>query len=106
MRGEVLKVIFGFLSFGIIPAGAGRRYKAFGGAREGWDHPRGCGEKRRRRGGRQRAAGSSPRVRGEEQFKKSPKKAKGIIPAGAGRSGTTGHNEELRRDHPRGCGEK
>ena len=50
---------------GIIPAGAGKSISQSKAQRLCGDHPRGCGEKREPRDGAERAAGSSPRVRGK-----------------------------------------
>ena len=71
VRGEVTHHLLSFCRDGIIPAGAGRRrfYEArFG---EGWDHPRGCGEKCVRNATQACVAGSSPRVRGEGNNKEA-----------------------------------
>ena len=50
--------------------------------------------------------GSSPRVRGEVARVGGRGQLEGIIPAGAGRSGSYRIDFITDRDHPRGCGEK
>ena len=91
---------------GIIPAGAGRRPRRHSARHSGRDHPRGCGEKALRSSTSSSQSGSSPRVRGEASKNEEKACLQGIIPAGAGRSGTVAPAVEPLRDHPRGCGEK
>ena len=71
---------------GIIPAGAGKSqgFPTVGAGMR--DHPRGCGEKALHPGGNAANEGSSPRVRGKEEYVVGP-----LLDA---------------VDHPRGCGEK
>ena len=91
---------------GIIPAGAGRSKKTTSWWWCARDHPRGCGEKCRRRCRRAPTLGSSPRVRGEAGFRPGGQPGRGIIPAGAGRRKRPSCPPSALRDHPRGCGEK
>ena len=91
---------------GIIPAGAGKSRLTHGAAKEGRDHPRGCGEKHADIRKAIADEGSSPRVRGKGSALAAPRWMPGIIPAGAGKSRPTGQRKEAQRDHPRGCGEK
>ena len=70
----------------IIPAGAGKRCAVVPCVSSLRDHPRGCGEKRKRLQVTRDLWGSSPRVRGKDPQGDPP---------------PTPH-----RDHPRGCGEK
>ena len=72
---------------GIIPAGAGKRTSAPSHRPQGWDHPRGCGEKRLWRGVSPRGWGSSPRVRGKGTLSYNGITLSRIIPAGAGKRG-------------------
>ena len=74
--------------------------------RDRGDHPRGCGEKAPGEAKNETEAGSSPRVRGKVAEEILSHGLRGIIPAGAGKSATTGQQSGRRRDHPRGCGEK
>ena len=53
---------------GLIPAGAGKTGDLCGELLEGWAHPRGGGENRRRRTRTGRPWGSSPRGRGKQTF--------------------------------------
>ena len=106
MRGEGVLGKDGGGAVGIIPAGAGRRQSGRGGHCGPQDHPRGCGEKPAIGVRARTARGSSPRVRGEEDYASDAAKASRIIPAGAGRSFHIGFDGADYRDHPRGCGEK
>ena len=106
VRGEVGVVGEGLDAFGIIPAGAGRSLglrRCLGRQR---DHPRGCGEKRGDLTALPIAGGSSPRVRGEGEFRLVRVLREGIIPAGAGRRVCQLKLKDKDGDHPRGCGEK
>ena len=91
---------------GIIPAGAGRRSPSRCPGRARRDHPRGCGEKCDLYPELKGKEGSSPRVRGEGAPTPPATTSSGIIPAGAGRSGSFKRAASSARDHPRGCGEK
>ena len=71
---------------GIIPAGAGKRGLPSWRACQGWDHPRGCGEKLSAHVASVAEQGSSPRVRGKGWRDPSFEWMDGIIPAGAGKS--------------------
>ena len=91
---------------GIIPAGAGRRWRI---SLRRWrfrDHPRGCGEKSPSGAMTMALLGSSPRVRGEAVGRVPRENGDGIIPAGAGRSLESWQCLPGAGDHPRGCGEK
>ena len=91
---------------GIIPAGAGKRFRASPTSFWTWDHPRGCGEKVFSGEAKRANKGSSPRVRGKAAYVARYCLKKGIIPAGAGKSTSKRNNRTSLRDHPRGCGEK
>ena len=71
---------------GITPACAGKSFQSLPEAVRGLDHPRVCGEKRKRHRKRKGNPGSPPRVRGKE----------------AAPMTINTFNE----DHPRVCGEK
>ena len=94
------------LKLGIIPAGAGKSGAMHGGGGLGEDHPRGCGEKASQYLPQKGDSGSSPRVRGKDERRESASRRRGIIPAGAGKSGAMHGGGVLGEDHPRGCGEK
>ena len=94
------------LPMGIIPAGAGRRFRRWRWPGRGRDHPRGCGEKLHRAPRRNGQDESSPRVRGEVPELSIDVQHHGIIPAGAGRSTSKTPPPPPAGDHPRGCGEK
>ena len=106
VRGKALCGLYHGGAGRIIPAGAGKSHARRNRARIDGDHPRGCGEKSS--GVRRLSAsqGSSPRVRGKATLSTIPAPQKGIIPAGAGKSGKQAERAAVRRDHPRGCGEK
>ena len=106
MRGEAPAGDTEIVGGGIIPAGAGRSEVGFGAFESEGDHPRGCGEKLAYPPPATTRPGSSPRVRGEVRHPRIPRNLKGIIPAGAGRSGEVCSKRIHRWDHPRGCGEK
>ena len=69
---------------GIIPAGAGSTRVPPAPSPRGRDHPRRCGEHRRRGWIRRRTRGSSPQVRGAPVVLEHADPVDGIIPAGAG----------------------
>ena len=91
---------------GIIPAGAGKRWRPTSAWPLSRDHPRGCGEKLDGLVLHVCWEGSSPRVRGKAHSPESQKSTRWIIPAGAGKSTATSSASAGPRDHPRGCGEK
>ena len=68
-------------------------------------HPRVCGELDDRRGGRHRAAGSSPRVRGTQESADRRAERPRFIPACAGNSPSLATPALPRSVHPRVCGE-
>ena len=69
------------------------------------DHPRACGEHRRRHCRTGRTAGSSPRVRGTLLGALHGDRIRGIIPARAGNTMTRISFYIAEGDHPRACGE-
>ena len=106
VRGKGCKLRRAGSILGIIPAGAGKRGYSSARRSSPRDHPRGCGEKRRRRGRRPPRPGSSPRVRGKDLNRRERRALVGIIPAGAGKRKPCRRKPGRGRDHPRGCGEK
>ena len=90
---------------GIIPAYAGSTAWSSLAAARGMDHPRVCGEHRRRFGGSICQAGSSPRMRGAPWRGLRDHGAAGIIPAYAGSTTSPRCRCGKSGDHPRVCGE-
>ena len=90
---------------GIIPACAGNT--RVGQARRIYsrDHPRVCGEHRRRYADGASDLGSSPRVRGTRIPRAAENDIPGIIPACAGNTCNPFFQPFRSRDHPRVCGE-
>ncbi len=89
----------------IIPAGAGSTSPCRGRTTCPGDHPRGGGEHMISLRMASRPSGSSPRGRGALQDSHFPRERGGIIPAGAGSTGTSRTPGNGRPDHPRGGGE-
>ena len=90
---------------GIIPAYAGSTFYN-GSARSSYrDHPRVCGEHDGIYGPNTKRAGSSPRMRGAPDFVIVKATQGGIIPAYAGSTPMVVIIIEVKRDHPRVCGE-
>ena len=90
---------------GIIPAYAGNtpRFRWCRKARR--DHPRVCGEHRRRTRLAITLSGSSPRMRGTLSGALPSIQGHGIIPAYAGNTRSRTRFTHRRWDHPRVCGE-
>ena len=91
-------------SSGIIPAGAGLTVRDVFRDNLARDHPRGCGAHYHSKFWTCLCGGSSPRVRGSLEMTAEQKKEYGIIPAGAGLTGTLNQKGQFFGDHPRGCG--
>ena len=91
---------------GITPACAGKSAALPQQPRQGWDHPRVCGEKGRRSSRGVCSSGSPPRVRGKVVFSLSRPLCGRITPACAGKRRIVGNYERATTDHPRVCGEK
>ena len=90
----------------ITPACAGRRTRAQSLPLRLSDHPRVCGEKKRKSLPLDNRWGSPPRVRGEERPAPTAPGVKRITPACAGRSTIKLQGIAMAQDHPRVCGEK
>ena len=104
VRGSQAEVRHAELGRRIIPAGAGltqcRRLQRS----TGWDHPRGCGAHSVVPMMARSTPGSSPRVRGSLDGIALLVYLEGIIPAGAGLTGSIRQGWRSAGDHPRGCG--
>ena len=106
MRGKGNAWDWFFTGTRITPAYAGKRlimYIMCGRIR---DHPRLCGEKNLRWSIRSSNAGSPPPMRGKAFNFRHTVKEIGITPAYAGKSLCDQLGVQVRRDHPRLCGEK
>ena len=90
----------------ITPAYAGKSGSWSSYCMHRWDHPRVCGEKFPVSRELVRNEGSPPRMRGKENLHGGRAALKGITPAYAGKSFSSGHEKGLVWDHPRVCGEK
>ena len=90
----------------ITPAHAGKRPHFFRVNANAWDHPRPCGEKRRRPTRDSTMSGSPPPMRGKAACGLEIPSAVGITPAHAGKSARFAFWYLSYRDHPRPCGEK
>ena len=106
VRGEAYMCISVETRPRITPACAGRRPPGSPGQPRWWDHPRVCGEKMPCRTTARMAAGSPPRVRGEDARHDLNQSYQGITPACAGRSFVLPSIISAPPDHPRVCGEK
>ncbi len=69
------------------------------------DHPRRCGENRRRNRMNEMKVGSPPQVRGKRRQGCSRRSSGGITPAGAGKTAIEFNELFNEQDHPRRCGE-
>ena len=105
MRGKRNKLTVLRTALGITPAHAGKTFSGQSRKKQGWDHPRACGENNSAILHALCIRGSPPRMRGKPKCIKKPMKASGITPAHAGK--TPDRFEETREswDHPRACGE-
>ena len=90
----------------ITPAYAGKSYPRCQRDALWRDHPRLCGEKRKRRHARLSSWGSPPPMRGKEAVVIGYGDFCGITPAYAGKRVALHLHIGFRRDHPRLCGEK
>ena len=90
---------------GIIPAYAGNTVRPRSSRSSPQDHPRVCGEHRRRRLCFGLPLGSSPRMRGTPRVRGQYTRNLGIIPAYAGNTRPAWKAGRSPRDHPRVCGE-
>ena len=86
MRGKADVVQQAVSCIGITPAYAGKSEKGYDKFTEIGDHPRLCGEKRRRHFAHLRRSGSPPPMRGKAAFNASTMSYTRITPAYAGKS--------------------
>ena len=105
MRGTLSAILSGNWTSGIIPAHAGNTGDVIRAYVENGDHPRACGEHQAKADTNDKAAGSSPRMRGTPGGVVGRGLRVGIIPAHAGNTKLSRICRRCRRDHPRACGE-
>ena len=105
MRGKQKRPERGCPEKRITPADAGKTctYLSNAGARQ--DHPRGCGENRKKKRGIRHTAGSPPRMRGKHISEMPISIEDRITPADAGKTSPYFNAPFSKWDHPRGCGE-
>ena len=105
MRGALKEKSTGGQRTRIIPADAGSTDRFGHQYNVNKDHPRGCGEHCNTIFKHIFYLGSSPRMRGAPYASDLADRADRIIPADAGSTDDETGIEEIRPDHPRGCGE-
>ena len=105
VRGKLHRFKPTFNRFRITPAGAGKTCHHFARKRNGWDHPRRCGENRYQHGNIVDLLGSPPQVRGKLTQSSMSILHTGITPAGAGKTVCRCMRQCQYWDHPRRCGE-
>ena len=105
MRGKRHDPDGGMVRTGLIPAHAGKThfYSLYIGI--SWAHPRACGENAGELRKFSGYVGSSPRMRGKHFIKAKLRDRLGLIPAHAGKTGSTASPREDAEAHPRACGE-
>ena len=106
MRGKVPTFHPPSGAVGITPAYAGKRRLCVVAAHLGRDHPRVCGEKKRKGENNGTHLGSPPRMRGKAQGALDGTETDRITPAYAGKSAGMKGALSYTEDHPRVCGEK
>ena len=89
----------------LIPAHAGKTGTSPGAETPGRAHPRSCGENSRMRSNTCPLAGSSPLMRGKQDFGSYPLWEWGLIPAHAGKTSSRSTRRSSTTAHPRSCGE-
>ena len=105
MRGTHVPAMPARLPVGIIPAYAGNTTPPAVNAFRSRDHPRVCGEHLNGVGPLDLNLGSSPRMRGTRDDRRTARRNRGIIPAYAGNTVPAAAADSHHRDHPRVCGE-
>ena len=90
---------------GLIPAHAGKTPNPAKVWDLSWAHPRACGENDFPALDAVETAGSSPRMRGKPCLWYSHARARGLIPAHAGKTTQSARHSLILRAHPRACGE-
>ena len=106
MRGKGCKAVAVLTLTRITPACAGKSAAGCTTGGQIRDHPRVCGEKTILPDNVIRGTGSPPRVRGKVSHFLLVHDSIGITPACAGKSLHDILVDNLKRDHPRVCGEK
>ena len=104
VRGNQRRLVDLVLAVGSIPAGAGEPERHCRHSARSWVYPRGCGGTRQPAVRPERAAGLSPRVRGNLVIVRVPSQPSGSIPAGAGEPRGGALPGQGRGVYPRGCG--
>ncbi len=87
------------------PARAGTTWTSTGPTRTTTEHPRACGDDARSVSTRSSTAGTPPRVRGRHPRGRLAAVGGGNTPARAGTTQCSHHPLDLRREHPRACGD-
>ena len=105
VRGKLIPRGEGTLSWGLIPACAGKTSRPAGGGGPNWAHPRVCGENLGAPPPMPPKVGSSPRVRGKQPRLFVRRCQHGLIPACAGKTFGQIVPQLVSRAHPRVCGE-
>ena len=105
MRGKRNKLTVLRTALGITPAHAGKTFSGQSRKKQGWDHPRACGENQVLVTTGYKSKGSPPRMRGKQHFTPEARGQVGITPAHAGKTKTHTPRTSRPRDHPRACGE-
>ena len=106
VRGKGKRRISSKNGFRITPACAGKRSDTLNPVAMHRDHPRMCGEKGDTTSAQTTPPGSPPHVRGKVEGYLSSQERRRITPACAGKRFRCFMPWQIRRDHPRMCGEK
>ena len=94
MRGKLGCSEIDMPSNGITPADAGKTSIGYGSSRVSEDHPRGCGENKKRDTQDEYTIGSPPRMRGKQLNRLTVKCRDGITPADAGKTPSHGRDAQ------------
>ena len=106
MRGKGSVRMRSFASARITPAHAGKRSRAVAWAARMKDHPRPCGEKKKKQSTPRGVRGSPPPMRGKGYQGNTMPICDRITPAHAGKRYCLSIPTNCHKDHPRPCGEK
>ena len=105
MRGRPPLYFFQFRKTRNTPAYAGKTRPGDERRAPGWKHPRVCGEDSKRQTASPQTLETPPRMRGRRAPPRSPKAKNRNTPAYAGKTRSNSLHSDLRRKHPRVCGE-
>ena len=105
MRGKLAGCMLHRQSRGLIPAHAGKTRPRSGPVCAGRAHPRACGENVFMVSYQSSPIGSSPRMRGKRARLVRSRRARGLIPAHAGKTSRRRGAFVHEWAHPRACGE-